>query len=420
MLSPLVFTDLLYLLLVTLVVYWALDPFARNLYSNALVRWFPLLVAVLAIALGWLGRLFNRKMPPVGSLRALWRLLWPLLLFGAFVLGGSLYGRTVRDVGETFLNMGMFVFLGGWVTAWWLLTSPSPMALLRAILAVHFLWAVISVFSALLLFPKEELYHSLEHLVIPVLALPFLLVRHWFWRACSLILTVLAAVALNKLTAYLILLLTFGALAYDMVFARVRAARSGLEQFSIAYWAVLAGVLAAGLAAGAYLATKSHLPDGNAGYRLHTYERAYTRFKASPIWGRLFVEPAVDRFELFTVRAATQNLPTHSDWLDILANGGLIATFLFALGAGKLLRNTALALGDPRRWREQPWLRAHCLIHALIVTGGLLVCALNPVLNNTNRAWSFWINVGALAAILILTRPKIATNPHVVVSQGNQ
>lgn len=404
-LSGLVFSDLLYAGIVTMVVYWALDPFARNLYSHPLVRWFPMIMALPVFALGWIGRRVNHLTPSPERTRLLLSLFWPLLAFSLMVLAGSLYGRFAKSVGETFLNMGLFGLVGGMLTSWWLLSSNAPYALLRSLTLAHLLWALVSVASAVLLFRKEELYHSLEFLVLPVLMLPFLWSRSWLWRALSLGLPILAAVALNKLTAYLILLVVFSVVGLDLTLAKMARARNSLQRFSIAYGAALTALLAIGSTVVVYFATKSALPTGNLEYRLHTYQRAFSRFIESPLWGRWFAESAVDKFNLFTVQSATQNLPTHSDWLDILANGGAIAMLLFAIGFARLLWIAARALLDPNRWADRAWLRPYVLVHFMAILSGLVTCALNPVLNNTNRSWAFWINVGILVAALVLTHP---------------
>jgi len=417
--ARLVFTDWLYIAAVGVVLFWALNPFVLDLARHPVIRWFPLLLVVPAVALGWVGRRINAMTLSSHRQHDLLMLMWPLLAFGAMALAGSLYARWWRQIGETFMNMGLFVLLGGWVTAWFILTTKASLNFLRSLSVVALLWAAVSLFSALLLFPKEEIYHSLEHLVIPVLALPFLNMRGLTWRAASLLLPILAALALHKLTGYLILLLVLGLITGDFVLARMRREDRLHRRAAIGYGAVLGGALAAALVVGTYVATKSRLPDGNAVFRLHTYERAFDRFLESPIWGRMFLESAVDRFELFTVASSTQFLPTHSDWLDIMANGGLIATLLFFGGCIRLLWIAVRTLLDPEPWCRRDSLRVLCILHVMIVVTGLVVCALNPVLNNTSRAWAFWINVGILVAITVMAREtcldaKRAPDPYLL------
>ena len=103
-----------------------------------------------------------------------------------------------------------------------------------------------SLISAIFFFPSEQVYHALEHLVIPVLAMPYLAIRHKGLRVVSLVLPILSAVALNKLTAHLVLLLVLGIIGADIVLARIRAAPSTLHRLSIGYGAVVGCLLAIG------------------------------------------------------------------------------------------------------------------------------------------------------------------------------
>jgi O-Antigen ligase len=407
--NSLVLTDVLYLSTVALVLYWALNPFVQDLSFNPLARWFPILLTFGVLALGWIGRGLNGIQWSISSRRGLVSLMWPFWLFGTFVLAGSVYGRFVRSVAEPFMVMGLFALVGGWVTAWWILTSRAQLAVIRALSGIHLLWAAVSLISAIFLFPNEQVYHALEHLVIPVLAMPYFAFRHKGLRAVGLVLPILAAVALNKLTAHLVLLLVLAVIGADFVRVRMASARSYLHRLTIAYGAAVGVFLAMGLAVGIYLETKSVLPSGNADYRLYTYERALNRFVDSPFWGRLFIESSVDYFDLYTVNSGTQYLPTHSDWLDILANGGVFAMFPLIYGFLRLLRATKHAINDRNRWIGHEWLRAHCVLHAMVIVAGLVVCTINPVLNITSQAWIFWMSVGILAAIVLITSQTTPT-----------
>jgi len=169
-----------------------------------------------------------------------------------------------------------------------------------------------------------------------------------------------------------------------------------------------------------YQATKSHLPDGNTVYRLHTYQMAIDRFLDSWLWGRAFAASAVDHFDLFVVNSSTQSLPTHSDPLDILANGGLLAAIPFVLGLLSILLAAWKVLA--RNWvsgeQEPSFARAQLAMYFLIITSGLTVMAFNPVLNSASSSYVYWLCSALMCALVCPENESVgssqATGPQLV------
>jgi O-antigen ligase len=149
----------------------------------------------------------------------------------------------------------------------------------------------------------------------------------------------------------------------------------------------------------AYLAFRGSpgLPSGNLGYRLYTYATALGRFSESPLWGTFFTAEATEKFTLYSIGIAGNVLPTHSDILDLLAQGGCIALLLWALGLARIARIAFRSLLHPgfldHRWAPY----AHAL--ALMSLAGIVTYAFNPILLQPAMAYLLWTNLGLLLGL---------------------
>lgn len=397
-------SDLVVVGLFSVVLFVALDPFAWRLLTRGLGRWGPFAVGIPLVALAVFGRLLGRLQLPADVRREARSLLWPTVAFGLLVLSGSLYGRWIESNDHTFMPMGLFTLVGAPVTAWLVLTSANPQRLLATLAWIFYGLALFAVLTTATIRSGIAVFHSVEFLVFPVLVLPFLCARGWTLRLLGVVGLVAAAVVLDKLTGYLVALLVVALLSAAALRSRLQQAGSSLQRIALAYWAALSAMVVLIAIAAAYYLAKGRLPTGNAQYRLHTYGKAFDRFLDSPAWGSLFTDPPVERFELFSVAAVTQVLPTHNDTLDILAHGGVLGAALFAIAIGVLLVAALGALADDARFEGRSRLRAQLGMHTMVLICAIPVFTLNPVLNTHNRAWSFWINAGLIVASVILSR----------------
>ena len=122
---------------------------------------------------------------------------------------------------------------------------------------------------------------------------------------------------------------------------------------------------------------------------------------SSPIWGTLFAESAVVFFGKFDVATSTQYLPTHSDPLDIMAHGGLIALTLWLMAIVPVLWRAfkmASLYGSQLAWSDE-WVHQSFLLMAFTA---LLVCLFNPIYNVPNLATANWMVLGC-----VLTSTKV-------------
>src|SRR5690606_4765211 len=203
-------------------------------------------------------------------------------------------------------------------------------------------------------------YHEMEALVVPI-AVYFALrpMRSSNWRAL-LVLTFLlvGGLVFRKNTGFLVLGLT--ALYLWIVEWRFRFRENGIFRLWTVLW--LAALIGAGSIAYSYIAYQrgTVMPTGNPEYRLRTYERAWERFLESPVLGTSFTEQATEKFKGYQLKTANGILATHSDVLDLAAQGGALALLLWIWGYVRVIR---FSMRHALRGRPRDDLRAAA--HAL-------------------------------------------------------
>ncbi|MDB5807559.1 MAG: hypothetical protein JWN73_4881 [Betaproteobacteria bacterium] len=373
---------------------WVLDPLRVGLDRLILVKHLPLLALTGTLVLVVIGRvLFPRRNTPAAPLREAAGALWPFILFGCAVLLGSLYGRFAGGVENSFLNMGLFMMVAP-VLAWLILTSTQPARLARGFFIALGCVAAGDGLLQWAHFAGDTFFHGTEFAVIPMAAYCWFAFKPGFLRLAGTAFFLSLAPAEHKNTGFLLAIVVVAYCGYWSLRARYRAARDGMARERQIGWAVFmaGGLMLVGLSF--YALRKVLLPDGNPQYRLHTYEKALDKFHASPLFGNWFTGPATERFELFQVSMSTSNvLPTHSDPLDILANGGLLYALVFLYGIWRVLRLTLGALD-----RAETSAAPECApaLHGCVVIfiSGILVYAFNPVLTQPNAALIYWAASG--------------------------
>jgi O-antigen ligase len=121
------------------------------------------------------------------------------------------------------------------------------------------------------------------------------------------------------------------------------------------------------------------------------------RFIESPLWGTLFAAESVEKFSLYSIGIAGNVLPTHSDVMDLLAHGGILAVLLWAIGLGRIAWLAATTVLRARAL-DDPWAPyAHAL--AMMSLAGVITYAFNPILLKPSMAYLLWTNLGLLLGI---------------------
>jgi O-antigen ligase len=215
----------------------------------------------------------------------------------------------------------------------------------------------------------------------------------------------LSAISFWKNTAFLVLVVTLAYLwAVEWRFRYI-------ERKALRAWSMVAVMVLVALGAAALiLASPSDdriMPSGNPEFRLRTYQGAWDRFGESPAWGTLFTGPAVEEFKAYAIHGDLGVvLPSHSDLLDLAANGGCIglALWLWAyVRAGRIARRHVLA----GRARDELAAAAHAF--ACMSICGVLVYAFNPIMLQPPKAMLLWTHAGFLLGIALHVQAQART-----------
>lgn len=390
----LVGSEYCYLLAAVVAAVVIVDPL-WNLRSDPVTKHLALMISVPAVLLSLLGRKLSLTPAMTKPVAEPLRAAWPLFLLAVFVVGGSLYARLVEGIQNTFLNVGLYMLMS-FSAAAMVLQTHAPEALLRAYFRILLGAAAVMGVYLILYFRARQVYHEPIFLVIPMAALfyvrPSRSLARWAGTAFFLSMAWLS----QKYTSFLTGVMTVVYLAFIVALPRF-GSRSTLSRLTAAYWFVVALILT--LVAFLVLARRGsvNLPTGNVEYRMHTYGSAWERFTDSPLWGTGFATESVEKFTLYTIGIAKNVLPTHSDVLDLLANGGIIAILLLVLGLLRVGRIAGRRLLRPGLL-DHPWAPyGHTL--ALMSLAAVITYAFNPILLQPSMAYILWTNLGMLLGL---------------------
>lgn len=387
-------TDYLLMFVLLIAVFFAIDPFLLYADKRTLFKHVHLILAFLVIGVAWVGSRINRTEIKDGRVI---NQCWPLVIFAAWVVGGALYARFHEKIVETFLIMGLYMFITP-LFARFIADHRAPGPLLNRYLAL-LLSAILvgAVWQAVQLGRWSE-FHEEEYLTVPLAVYFFVRSKGFTGRFFSLILLTALMLTVIKNTSFIVTTIVLAYLWWVFVREEVMA-RPALQRLPhFLMLAFLAGSVVA-VFAGIKAYSDSALPDGNPKYRMHTYEQTLASFKESPVVGKSFTGAGAEKFGLFTVAASTQVLPTHSDVLDILAQGGVIGLgfFIFALWCiaryiHNRFRGRAASSLSPGLVAHFHWLAVSCLSVVPVI-------AFNPIMLQPGKAFILWMNLGILLGL---------------------
>ncbi len=397
----LMMSDYWFLAGLMLALFFVVDPFLWHLDKISVTKHLPLLVSLYGVMLANVGNWLFRPLKPAPV--RYWQILksgLPLILLGVWIVAGSLYARKYHGINNTFITVGLYM-LFTFLAARILMLSPARASIVRAYLLATACCGVFMVLRMAISFDERNVsYHELEALIIP-LAVYFALrpaaarIGNRAWHAFMTLFFLVAALVFRKNTGFLVLVLT---LSYIWIAEwRFRFRENLSFRFWTALWLVI--MLVAGIATMGYLAEQRGelMPSGNPQYRLKTYDVAIERFQESPAWGTSFTAPATEKFTAYAINSAHGILATHSDILDLAAQGGILALSLWVWG---YLRISAVsmryALHGPRP-RDDLRAAAHAL--ACMSMASIVVYAFNPILLQPAKAFLMWSQLGMLLGV---------------------
>lgn len=381
-----------------LALFYIADPFRWYLERIGPTKHLPMMIVFAGVMLTNIGHwLFTppKKQPP-GHWQVL-RVGLPLVLLGTWIVLGSIYARKFEGINATFFIVGLYM-LFAFMTARVIMLSPA-----RAVIVRYFLisCAVASFFMILMMAATMRnlevvTYHEMEALVIPIavyFALRPMTNRHW---QALLVLTFLlvGGLVFRKNTGFLVMGMT--AVYLWIVEWRFRFRENGIFRLWTVLW--LTVMIGVGAVAYSYIAYQRGevMPTGNPDYRLRTYERAWDRFLESPVLGTGFTEQATEKFEGYQIKTANGILATHSDVLDLAAQGGTVALLLWLWGYGRVIR---YSMRRALRGRPRDDLRAAAHALACMSLTSIVVYAFNPILLQPAKALLLWAELGMLVGI---------------------
>lgn len=381
-----------------LALFYVADPMAWRLDKIGLTKHIPLVLCLGGILLANIGAWLFPPREQMPARKKYWQILdtaLPLVLLSLWIIIGSWYARKYEGISNSFITVGLYMFVTMLVARHTIL-SPARATLLRAYLIAATLAGIFMTIRMLPLGWQHVSYHELEAMIIP-LAVYFALRpggRHF--KAFMTLFFLAAGLVFQKNTGFLVLILT---LLYIWVAEwRFRFRESTGFKFWTMLWVIVIAV--AGILAYGYLAYQRGelMPSGNPQYRLLTYEDAWNSFLNSPIWGTSFTDPATKRFTGFQILAARGILATHSDVLDLAAQGGMIALILWLWSYFRIGR---AALNNVLRGRVTDDLHAAAHTLACMSLAGILVYAFNPILLQPAKALLHWSQIGLLLGITL-------------------
>ncbi|MGH8717713.1 MAG: O-antigen ligase family protein [Burkholderiales bacterium] len=402
----LMWSEYLYLIAVVVAAFYVVDPFTWGIYRIPEVKHLPLLLTLPAFVLTMGGR----RLGELQSEPVLSRVIasaWPLALLALFIIAGSAFARLAEGIGETLLNSGLYMLML-FVAAAMVLLSKAPEQLIRAYFKILIAAALVMSVSLIVNYGVEQVYHVEIFLIIPLAVYCALMLKNPLLRIGGVIFFLSLALFSMKNTGYLIALMAFLYLGYGFWLPRLRRTNP-LSRFS-GYYVIFVIVLL--IAAGVMFLLafrEAYLPSGSAEFRTWAYQRAWNLFLDSPVWGTAFAARAVEKFTLYDISAAGGVLPTHSDIMDMLAHGGLIAIALWLYGLFLVARAGNRTLLTPTTY-DHPW-TPYAHTFAALSLAGIIAYAVNPVLTFPGNAYMLWTNLGFLLGLSL--RPEAIPAPKV-------
>ncbi len=394
----LVWTEYLFLLGVAVATLVTVDPLRMNLEADTIIKHLGLAISIPAIALNLIGHRLFAPSGPRHPIMAPIQAVWPLFLLAGLIVVGALYARLFMHLQDTFLNVGLYMLIT-FATATVVLQTEAPERFLRAYFGIAVAAALVMGLALIANYGKRQVYHEQIFLIVPMAVLFFLGMRgrplsRWGGTLFFLGMGWMS----QKFTSYMVTGLTLLYLGI-VLWSWSRSRYSALHRVTAAYWATL--LIA--LVPVAWIVVAHHggvdVPTGNTGYRLHTYAAAWDRFVDSPLWGTLFMAQSVHKFTLYNIGISGNRLPTHSDVLDLLANGGIIAVMLLIAGWYCIGRLARRMLFGPEAEGHAWYAYGHTLAATSICA--VLVYTFNPILLQPSMAYLVWANLGVLLGLAL-------------------
>jgi O-antigen ligase len=339
--------------------------FGFSAHHTILSHW-PLAMFALVYPLHLAGLAYHK-------VQVLWaeqfKIFWPLLMLALFALAGSAYAKWMLDIGETYLAFGVYLMLLPLFAS----MTADPLrarAWARSLLGVWIVGSLAALIGEAFNFGAVDTLHEIEYLVAVGFFAMFHISRSWILKMLAIAMMIAAVVLNQKLTGFIVTALAI--LHIVLVGGATRLPKNWRGAYTLAAVAIAAAI-AASLTL-LYFEFRQFLPSGNPHVRLAQYEQAWLTFLASPIWGNAY---AAASGEMFREGVRLFYIPTHSDVLDILKHGGLIALTLFIAGYAMIFVNIQRAI---RLTTDDRLFQTYFVTSRFFQGTALLTFSFNPLL----------------------------------------
>lgn len=387
----------------TLALIWSRSTKFVSIFHVQTIAHIPGLVVLAGVLLNLYGYWsFSRRRMALGKAAGAkcLSIMWPVVVLAALVIAGSIYAEVGRGESSTFRNLGIYMLMG-WLVALVIARSQSPVRFVSIYFGLLVTAGIIALGVMAVVFVMSTPlapFHELEFFIIPLVV--YVAARHdrlplgasiGVWAGIGL------AVLFKKNSGYLT---AIGTIVYlwAMHWRVTTHRRIALQRALL----LLLGATFIMALVWAYFhlrqAEREFVPSGNTEFRLHMYEQAIDKFTESPIWGTAFSESSVQKFKLYDTGVANNVLPTHSDVLDLLAQGGAIGIGLWILAHLRVLGAVQRTIFVRRQaFPSHVYAMAQTLTCMMLL--GIVTYAFNPMLLNPTRALLIWSQIGMLAGL---------------------
>lgn len=365
---------------------------------HSILNHFPLMLMLAVLTLHLVGMGMNRQLVPWQTLLS----VWPLAALGLFALVGSLVAKYALQEKDSYLSFAIYMLLIPLYIGCIARDSQRLRSWALALITVWLLTSLAALSGEVLRIGARESLHEIEYLVITGFFAMFYVSRGWAFKLLALTLLLASAVLNHKLTGYIIA--TMAVLHIVGAAGWRRLPREWKLPYAAA--AIVGTLVVAGALTFLYFEFRYYLPSGNAGVRLSQYEAVWSQFLRSPVWGYAYLAGSGEDYREYT---RLLNIPTHSDVLDMLKHGGLIALLLFVWGYVKIFLIVNRAVVESQHDRV---LNAYFLGARFFQVTALVTFAINPLLLKGPFLIVIWANLGlAVGLALCLRRQTAAAGP---------
>jgi hypothetical protein len=368
--------------------FYMIDPLDKSWGAEEVIflKFLPILVLSFLLLI-FCGRLFKIGMSI--------NILIFLVLFTYIVTGGLITFIEGDLIEDTFLSRAIIMlgFLGG------LLSSQSDKYMHFLSRALPSLIYCFSMFVSILsivwglginFLDRPHIYHEEAAIIlVGLFSIPMVLSNNLL-KILSSLLMLLGLLLMHKNTSYIMAILYFLVMTFLIKdkFLDVKLRALGKITVFIGFASILSIVLIV------LLFFADLLPSGSPGVRLVSYENRLEMFSDSKIFGSYFIGTPI--LEMQTITGPIR-IPSHSDILDVLAFGGVLALFLFlAIPVRILIFSLGLNYNEVF---SNKLLKVYFLFLVLFF-GLLLTMMVNPITHQVKLGVLYWYAAGYLSGMI--------------------